>query len=97
MTTPAPPVRPARSIYTVLSTANAPEAFRREHHLGLHGAWPGLGPGEWIQVDLHDGSSRICSNQVGWIMLLGQLQKLAIERGDQWSCRAWICRPKVAA
>ena len=94
VTQPCPPVRP---IWTALSTDSAPEAERTERHLGLHDIWPAdMAPGEWIQIDLNDGSSRIASNEVGFMLLLGQLQKLANDRGDAFSAKAYRCRPVEA-
>lgn len=96
--TPAPPTPPIRRLWTSIATENAPDADRTELHLGLHDFWPAdMGDDEWVQVDLNDGSSRLASNEVGFTLLLNQLQRLRSDRGDQFTYTAYRCRPRTEA
>ena len=91
-----PPQRIVK-LYEVLSTENVPPCTRTEHPFGFHDAWPAdMADGEFIVIELSDGSSRVATNDVGHLMLLGQLHVLSGARADL-TFKRYRCQPLAAA
>lgn len=78
-----PPQPPVMQLYQVLSSENLPPCTREQHPFGFHDDWPkDMAEGEFILIELSDGSCRVAVNEVGHMMLMDQLYRLSAARPE---------------